>query len=166
MAMVETIYTIAGFETRFLERLKDMTDKLPTGVAETHFEKKAQDSIAVFPYFRIVPSNERSAPIKGFFIEGEGITFSIGHGTSGEIYISGKSAEEAKAREDEFFGICQAVITTRSYEKLIYNSDGQVIWARMTLRIGDCKRVLGNHRAFWWLCRNRTMKEFSYEPYY
>jgi hypothetical protein len=165
MAMIEAPYTIPGFETRFAERLRNTVAALPVGAAQLSFDKKPCGG-PLLPHFRITPTNPHSAIVEGCFAEGEGINFSIGHGTSGEVYVTTEMGENVKAQEDRFFDICRAVFTTRFSEDLVYNSHGRRVSSRMVLEIDGHTMVLGRHRAFWWLFPNKTRKHFSYEPYY
>jgi len=166
VAMVDIVYTSPGFETTFAERLRGVVAELPKGTAELQFEKRACGSPSPLPHFSIAPSNPRSSPIEGFFVQGEGINFSIGRATSREIYIANKTGNNANAEEDEFFRICQAVFTTRFSEKVVYDSRGNVIWSRIVLGVDSRKVVLGGHRIFWWLHSGKNRKQFEYEPYY
>lgn len=164
--MVDSVYISPGFETTFAERLRGVVAELPKGTAELQFEKRACGSPSPLPYFRIAPSNPRSSPIEGFFVQGEGINFNIGRATSREVYVANESGDESKAEVDEFFRICQAVFTTQFSEKAIYDARGKVIWSRIVLRVDGRNIVLGGQRIFWWFHRAKTRKQFEYEPYY
>lgn len=161
--MRQTIYTSPGFETKFRERLEAMIKGLPVGVAELHFEKKPCGSPSPVPYFRIVPSRRRSAPVEGFFVQGEGINLTVGEATSHEIFVNSKLQGKA---EDEFFQICRGVFETHFSENLIYSSQGKLIWSRIALKVGDDELKLGGQRAFWWLYPKKARRRLDYKPYY
>lgn len=161
--MTQTIYTSPGFETRFRERLEGVIGRLPTGVAELHLEKKPCGSPSPLPYFRIVPSKQGSAPIQGFFAQGEGINFTVGEATSREIFVNSKLEEQA---EDVFFRICRGVFETRFSEKLIYSSQGKLVRSRIVLKVDGNEITLGGQKAFWWLYPKKTRRQLDYEPYY
>jgi hypothetical protein len=139
-----------------------MIERLPVGVAELHLEKKRCGSPSPLPYFRIVPSKRGSAPIQGFFAQGEGINFTVGEATSREIFVNSKLEEKA---EDEFSRICRSVFETRFSEKLIYSSQGKLLWSRIVLKVNGDEITLGGQKAFWWLYP-KTRRQLHYEPYY
>jgi hypothetical protein len=152
-------------EARVLERLAVVVGNLPQGTAELYVGKNSSLQKNLFPYFRISPQNSKSAAIEGYVYNQQGIDFKIGHGTGGEIYVSSKRQPNPTG-EDRFFRICHAVFTTHFSEELIYSSSGRVIWSRIMLEVERDKMRVGGHQVFWWLFPNRTVKHFSYEPYY
>ena len=159
--MVDLSNPIA-FETRILDRLKSAVDVLPKGTAVFSTQKDAR---TLYPHFRISPANPQSATIHGYVIAGQGIDYTIGRGTGGEIFIKNGLNQKARAEEEEFFQICEAVFRTRFTETLTYNSTGKLIRSAIVLMIRDREVRLGGHRIFWWVSPHKTEKRFSYEPY-
>jgi hypothetical protein len=156
---------INGIETRILERLRATVATLPAGAAELY---TGRDSVSQspFPYFRVTPSNPRSAVIRGFVIDDQGIDFTIGHATGGEVVITREGGNRGKRREDWFFRVCHAVFTVHFSEKLIYSAGGRVIYSRIELEVDGRKVHIGGHQICWWLFPRRAAKCFSYGPYY
>ena len=152
------------FEERALARLNAMVAALPSGTATLYAGADPNFPKALFPYFRITPSNPKSATIRGHLIEGQGIDFAIGQATGGEIFVPNDSAR-GKAEEDRFFQICQAVFASSFTECLTYSKLGKVIRSKIVLRLDSRSVQLGGHQLFWWAVLNRTEKYFHYEPY-
>jgi hypothetical protein len=166
MVMVRTPPICSDFEERVVARLNAMVAALPNGTANLYVGADPNSPKSLFPYFRITPTNPRSATIRGHVVEGEGFDYAIGRGTSGEIFVSLNNSARARAREDKFFQICHAVFTSSFTEYLTYSSRGKVIRSRMVLQLDFRSVRLGRHQLFWWLALNRTEKCFHYDPYY
>ena len=154
------------FEERATARLNAMVGALPNGIATVHIGCDP-DSVAkaLFPYFRITPSNPKSATIRGYLIERQGIDFTIGEATGGEMFVPNDSPR-ARANEERFFQICQAVFMSSFTEDLTYSRRGRVIRSKIVLQLDSRSLRLGGHQLFWWAALNRTEKRFYYEPYY
>jgi hypothetical protein len=165
MAMVRTPPVCSDFEERVTARLKALVTVLPDGAA-TFYAGANPNALAksLFPYFCITPSNPKSATIRGYVIERQGIDFTIGQATGGEIFVANGSAR-ARAHEDRFYQICQAVFTSSFTEYLTYSKRGRVIRSRIVLQLDSRSVQLGGHQLFWWAVLNRTEKCFHYEPY-
>jgi len=84
MAMVRTPPVCSDFEERVTARLKALVTVLPDGAA-TFYAGANPNALAksLFPYFCITPSNPKSAAIRGYVIERQGIDFTIGQATGG-----------------------------------------------------------------------------------
>jgi hypothetical protein len=163
--MVRKLRVTSGFEERVTARLNAMVAALPPGTATLYVGSDPNCvAKALFPYFRITPGNLKSATITGYLVEGQGIDFTIGQATGGEIFVSNDNARGG-AEEDRFFRICQAVFTSSFTERLTYSKRGRVICSRIVLQLGSQSVRLGGHRFFWWAVPNRTEKLFHYEPY-
>lgn len=155
---------ILEFEKRILNRLEATVLALPSGTAELYIGDYPGVEKSLFPYFSVTPTNPKSATIRGTVIEGQGIDFTIGHGTGGEIYIK-EDGKDARTLENWFFKVCNAVFISRFSETLTYNASGRVIRSAIALQI-DRRRVrLGGQHIFWWAFRRKTMKTFDYDPY-
>jgi hypothetical protein len=155
----------SGFEERAAARLNEIVAALPSATATLYVGTDPNFPKALFPYFRITPSNPRSATIRGHLIGGQGFDYVIGQATGGEIFVPNDSAR-ARADEDRFFQICQAVFTSSFTECLTYSKPGRVIRSKIVLRLDSRSVQLGGHQLFWWAVPNRTEKSFHYEPYY
>lgn len=164
--MIEAIST-SGFETKFLERLKTVVAALPAGrTAELSVSNERAGTRSSLPHFRIKPSNQRSARIEGFFIEGEGINFTMGEGTWRELYVTSETGVRQEKQIDRFFEICQTIFSSKSTEVLTYSSSARLIRSRLTAKVNGRDVLLGGgQQFFWWLFPGRVTKRFSYEPY-
>jgi hypothetical protein len=163
--MVRTPPVCSDFEERTAARLKTMVGALPSGAASLHVGTDPSFPRALFPYFRITPTNPKSATISGHLIEGQGVDYLIGQTTSGEIFVPNDSAR-ARAEEERFFRICEAVFTSSFTEYLTYSKLGRVIRTKIVLQVDSRAIRLGGHKLFWWAALNRTEKRIGYEPYY
>jgi hypothetical protein len=145
-----------GFEVHMIECLRAEIAALPERSAELYVGSDPRYPKSPFPFFRITPRNSQSAPIQGMIADYQGIDFTVGRGTGGEIPIG---------RADHFLRICRAVFTTRFSEVVVYSRRGRVIWSRVILKIDGHKVGIGGGQIFWWLFPKRVTKVFSYEPY-
>jgi hypothetical protein len=156
---------IQGFEAIFLERLDQLVRALPKGAADLYVGKHPSHTKSVFPYFCITPTNPRSAKVQGFVYEGQGIDFTIGQGTGGEVFVSREKTERQNANLERFLRMCEAVFTTSFNETLVCSRRGRVIWSRIELSLDGLTVRIGGRQVFWWLFPGRTTKQFLYEPY-
>jgi hypothetical protein len=157
------VVPILEFEKRILNRLEEKVLALPAGTADLYIGDYPGVEKSVFPYFSVTPTNPKSATIRGAVIAGQGIDFTVGHGTGGEIYI--KNGKVARTQENWFFKICDAVLTSRFSETLTFDSGGHVIHSTIALQIDGRRVRLGGQHIFWWAFRRKTMKTFVYDPY-
>jgi hypothetical protein len=158
------VVPILEFGKRILNRLEERVLALPAGTADLYIGDYPGVEKSVFPYFSVTPTNSKSATIRGAVISGQGIDFTVGHGTGGEIYIK-NDGKVARTQENWFFKICDAVFTSWFSETLTFDAGGHVIRSALALQI-DRRRVrLGGQHIFWWASRRKTMKTFDYEPY-
>jgi hypothetical protein len=155
----------SDFEKRVGGRLNDLVAALPSGTANVYLGADPSVPGALYPYFRITPTNPKSATIRGYVIGGQGLDFTIGQATGGEIFAPDSTAR-SRANEDQFFQICQVVFTSSLTEYVTYSSRGRVIRSKIVLQLGSRSVRLGGHQLFWWAVLNRSKKNFHYEPYY
>lgn len=159
------MYAIPGFESEFLERIRELVDSLPKGTAELYIGHPPSHPKSL-PYFRITPTNPRSAKIQGFVCEGQGIDFTIGEATGGEGFVSRKKTARGTAHVEGFLRICHSVFTSNFSEVITLNSRGHRIHSEITLDVDGREIRLHSGWFLWRLFPKKTTKTFSYEPYY
>ena len=142
-----------------------MVAALPSGTATLYVGTDPNSAKSLFPYFRITPNNPRSATVRGYLLEGQGFDFTIGQATGGEIFVPNDSAR-ARAREERFFQVCEAVFASSFTEYLTCSRRGRVIRSRIVLKLESGSIHLGGHQLFWWAALGKTNKCLHYEPYY
>jgi hypothetical protein len=165
VALVGETYAIPGFETEFLKRIRELVDSLPKGTAELYVGHHPSNPKSL-PYFCITPTNPRAAKIRGFVCEGQGIDFTIGEATGGEVFVSRKNTARGTAHVEGFLQLCHAVITANFAEVITLDSRGHKIHSEITLHIDGRRIYLHSGWFLWRLFPNKTTKTFSYEPYY
>src|SRR6266566_8112950 len=104
--MLQPVHAITGFESKVLERLQNIVASLPEGVAKLEIGKHPTHSSMVAPYFQVLPTNPRSAAIRGVVTNEEGFDLTIGQASSRELWITGGDIFKGKSCEEEFFLIC------------------------------------------------------------
>ena len=164
--MVESSGAVQGFEHEFLERLRgDLVRALPEGTADFYVGHPASHPNSL-PYFRITPTNPRAAKIQGFVCEGQGIDFTIGEATGGEVFVSRKRNAEDRIGVEKFFQICRAVFTSHFSETIVLNPRGRRLWSKIVLTVDGRKVRLQGGSIFWFLFPRRAKRVICYEPYY
>jgi hypothetical protein len=156
---------IPGFETEFLERIRELVGSLPKGSAELYVGRHPSNPKSL-PYFRVTPTNSLAAEIEGYVCEGQGIDFKIGCATGGEVFVSSKRTARDRVRVEEFLEICRTVFASGLTETIVLNSSGARVHSEITLELKGRKIRLHSGWFLWRLFPNKTVKHLSYEPYY
>ncbi len=165
IVMTETRLPIVGFEKEFLDLLRETVSALPEGTAEFFVGQNPSRARQSFAYFRIKPTNPHSAGIEGYVYEGQGIDFTIGVATSGEVFVSSGKGARLNSRVDWFLRVCRAIFTTHSTETVTYDANGRPIRGRLVLSLDGRRIRLGASLVLWPIRLGKTTKQFSYEPY-
>jgi hypothetical protein len=155
---------IIGIERVFLEKLGDLLRTLPAGKAELSIGPDATSHDApLCPMFQITPANPRAARIRGFVCDGQGIDFTIGVATGGEVFI-GRNDPRADLKIERFLALLRAVFTSSFVETVTYDRKGRPIRGRIRDLGGH--HVLGAGSIVLWPIRlGKSRKRIAYAPY-